>query len=365
MSLERRGLQVAVLVFFISIGIGVLVYAYLKQNDDAPAVATAKVTRGDAIEAIAASGTLEAATTVQVGTRISGTVREVLADINDVVRTGQVIARLDPSLFQTQVDQARANVIHSKAGVERLRVALEHARTKLARSKQLADKRLITQTELQAAEVNVRSAEAQATTAQAQVAQAEASLTQAQANLEHTAIVSPIDGIVVSRNVNVGQTVAAGMQAPTLYVLAANLTRMRVNASVDKTDIGRVQRGQTVRFRVEAYPGEQFAGRVTQVRLHPVVSRNVVTYVAVIDVPNPQLKLKPGMTATVSIEVARRNDVLRVLNAALWFPSPGSWASFSRSGKNVAGSHSTRAVQDSILRELCGFYFLSGQAFLA
>jgi HlyD family secretion protein len=318
MSLKHLGLRLAILAAF-CLGVGAGVFVYFSRTDAPPSVTTVTVTRGDLVDAIAASGTLEAVTTVQVGTQVSGTVKDLLADFNDIVQEGQVIARLDPSLFQTQVDQARANVIRAEADVQRLEITLADAQAKLARATQLADKQLIAQAELETAAVNVRSASAQLSSAQAQVAQAQASLNQAQVSLDHTVIASPIDGIVVSRNVDVGQTVAASMQAPTLYVLAADLTRMRVNASLDEADIGRVRQGQTVSFRVDAYPGEQFEGRVAQVRLQPVVSQNVVSYVTVIDVPNRELKLKPGMTATVSIEVARRSDVLRLANAALRF----------------------------------------------
>jgi HlyD family secretion protein len=323
MSVKRLGIRLAILAAFV-VGVGAGVFAYLGQGEDPPDVTTVKVSRGDVVDAIMASGTLEAVTTVQVGTQVSATVRELLADFNDIVRKGQVIARLDPSLFQTQVDQARANVIRAQADVERLEIALADARTKLARATQLSDRQLIARTELETAEVNVRSAAAQLASARAQVTQAEAGLNQAQVSLDHTVITSPINGIVISRSVDVGQTVAASMQAPTLYVLAADLTRMRVNASLDESDIGRVRQGQTVSFRVDAFPNEQFGGRVSQVRLQPVVSQNVVTYVTVIDVPNPDLKLKPGMTAAVSVEVARRNDVLRIANAALRFRPPSA-----------------------------------------
>ena len=346
MSVKRLGIRLAILAAFF-VGVGVGVFAYLSRSDDPPGVTTVKVTRGDVVDVITASGTLEAVTTVQVGTQVSGTVRELLADFNDIVRKGQVIARLDPSLFQTQVDQARANVIRAQADVQRLDIALADARTKLARATQLSDKRLIAQTELEMADVNVRSAVAQLASARAQVTQAEASLNQAQVNLDHTVISSPINGIVIARSVDVGQTVAASMQAPTLYVLAADLTRMRVNAALDESDIGRVQQGQMVSFRVDAYPGEQFEGRVSQVRLQPVVSQNVVTYVTVIDVPNPDLKLKPGMTAAVSIEVARRNDVLQIANAALRFrpPSDAVAASGQPARAPNAGSAGRSAAQ--------------------
>jgi HlyD family secretion protein len=258
-------------------------------------------------------------TTVQVGTQVSGTIQSLYADFNSIVKKGQVLARLDPSLFQTQIEQARANLIRSQADVERLRVGLEDANTKLTRARELSQRQLIPRTDLETAEVAVRSAQAQLNSAQAQVTQAQASLNQNQVNLQHTVIEAPIDGLVISRNVDVGQTVAASMQAPTLFVLAADLTKMQVLANLDESDVGRIRPNQRVTFRVDAYPNEEFVGTVSQVRLQPTVQQNVVTYSTVIDVPNNALKLKPGMTANVNVEIARSPNVLRVPNAALRF----------------------------------------------
>jgi HlyD family secretion protein len=279
---------------------------------------TAPIVRGDIADAVGATGTLQAVTTVQVGTQVSGTILELHADFNSLVKKGQVLARLDPSLFQTQIEQARANLIRAQADLERLRVTLDDARTKLSRAKELAGRQLIPQNELDTADVNVRSAEAQIRSSQAQVTQAQASLNQNQVNLDHTVILAPIDGLVISRNVDIGQTVAASMQAPTLFVLAADLTKMQVLANLDESDVGRI-RPTDVRFRVDAYPTDDFIGTVSQVRLQPIVQQNVVTYATVIDVPNPELKLKPGMTANVNIEIARATNVVRVPNAALRF----------------------------------------------
>ncbi len=289
-------------------------YAYRRQPKP-PEITTGTITRGSVVDTVGATGTLEAVTTVQVGSQVSGTVMELNADFNSIVRRGQVIARLDPSLFQTQIDQAKANLVRAQADL----VSLEDARTKLKRAEDLAARNLIPPTELETAQVNARSIEAQLKSAQAAMTQAQANLNQAEVNLQHTIITSPIDGIVISRNVDVGQTVAASLNAPTLFLLAADLTKMQVRANVDEADVGRIRPGQLVRFRVDAYPTEEFEGRVSQVRLQPSVVQNVVTYTTVIDVPNPQLKLKPGMTANVNIEIARADNVLRVPNAALRF----------------------------------------------
>ncbi len=308
-------------------------YGYYRytQKPVAPTITTARITRGDIAETVGATGTLQAVTTVQVGTQVSGTIQELNADFNSLVRKGQVLARLDPSLIQSQIEQARANLIRAEADLERLRVALDDARTKLTRARELSEKKLIAQTELEAAEVAVRSAEAQLRSQQAGVTQSQASLKQNEVNLAHTVIESPIDGLVISRNVDVGQTVAASMSAPTLFVLAADLTKMQVLASLDESDVGRIRPGQLVRFRVDAFPTEEFTGNVTQVRLQPTTVQNVVTYQTVIDVPNPGLKLKPGMTANVNIEIARRADVLRVPNTALRFrPTPEIFAALGQ-----------------------------------
>ncbi|MFN8060715.1 MAG: efflux RND transporter periplasmic adaptor subunit [Vicinamibacterales bacterium] len=312
----RKLMLVATLV----VGLVVGVWAYHRRYEAAPPnVTTASVTEGAIVQTVGATGTLEAVTTVQVGSQVSGVIKDLLVDFNARVRRGQVIARLDPSLFQTQVDQARANVASARAEIERLRVSLDDVRIRLARAQELSGRKLIAASELEALQAEARSAEAQVRSAEAKADQAVANLNQATVNLDHTVITAPIDGIVIARNVDVGQTVAATMQAPTLYVLAADLTKMQVRASIDESDIGQVAPGQPVRFRVDAYAGETFDGLVAQVRLQPVVTQNVVTYTTVIDVPNPTLKLKPGMTATVTVEVARRDDAVRIPNAALRF----------------------------------------------
>jgi HlyD family secretion protein len=297
-------------------GVGV---ATRDSSQAKPKVTTVEVTKGDLVQAISASGSLEAVTTVNVGSQVSGIVQTLYADFNDVVRKGQTLARLDPSLFQTQVEQAEANLVRAEAEVERLAVERDAAKLALDRTSKLAAKRLVSDADLEAAQMALASSAAQIRSAQASVAQSKASLNQARVNLEHTVISSPIDGIVISRAVDTGQTVAASMQAPTLFVLAADLTQMHLNASIDESDVGQIQPAQPVTFRVDAYPNEEFSGRVAQVRLQAVVSQNVVTYATVIDVENAGLKLKPGMTATVTVEVARRAGALTVPAAALRF----------------------------------------------
>src|SRR5215212_7911861 len=292
---------------------------YMRKGTKEPEVRTAQITRGDVIDAVQATGTLEAVTTVQVGTQVGGIVQDLYADFNDIVKKGQVIARLDPTILDTQIEQQRANVTRSEADLERLRVTLADARQKLERAKALADKNLLPRTEFETAEVNVKSAEAQIRSSEAALVQAKSQLHTAEVNREHTVITAPIDGIVIQRAVEPGQTVNAGMNAPKLFVLAADLTKMQVNANIDEADVGRMRPGQIVTFRVDAFPTETFTGAVEQVRLNPTTVQNVVTYSTVIAVPNTELKLKPGMTANVNIEVAHQTNVLRLPSAALRF----------------------------------------------
>ena len=221
-----------------------------------PNVNTVAVTEGDIVDTIGATGALEAVTTVQVGSQVSGLIEELYVDFNSIVREGDVIMRLDPSLFETQLEQARANLLRSEAEVEQLSVAVDDGATKLRRARELAAGDLISETELEAAEVTLRSAEAQLKSAEAQVRQSQAALRMNEVNLEHTVIRAPIDGIVTSRLVDVGQTVAASFQAPELFVIAVDLTRMRVIANIDESDVGRIRPNQRVTFTVDAYPAE-------------------------------------------------------------------------------------------------------------
>jgi HlyD family secretion protein len=282
-------------------------------------ISTLPVTRGSVVVTVSATGTLEAVTTVEVGSQVSGYIQALFADFNSIVHKGQLLARIDPTALQAQVGQARASVARAEADVERLKVAFDQADLDLARTRKLAAKQLVAPSDLDAAEVARHLAEVQLESADASAVQARATLSQAEVNLEKTAILSPIDGIVISRDVDVGQTVAASMSAPTLFELAADLTRMRLNASIDESDVGRVKAGQPVQFTVDAFPSEEFTGRVAQVRVSPTLTQNVVSYQTLIDVSNPELKLRPGMTAYVTVETLRRDDVLRVPNPAVRF----------------------------------------------
>ena len=321
--------------FFVIVILGGAITAYgyysARTVEFVPDVSTVTVTEGDIVDTVGATGALEAVTTVQVGSQVSGIIQDLYVDFNSIVREGDVIMRLDPSLFETQLEQARANLLRSEADAERLSVGVDDAATQLRRSRELAAGDLISDTELEAAEVALRSAAAQLKSAEAQVRQSQASLSMNEVNLEHTVIRAPIDGIVTSRLVDIGQTVAASFQAPELFVIAADLTKMRVIANIDESDVGRIRPNQRVTFTVDAFPAEDFEGSVSQIRLEPIVTQNVVTYATVIDAPNPELKLKPGMTATVTVEVARRENVTRIPNAALRFrPTPTVFAALGQ-----------------------------------
>jgi HlyD family secretion protein len=314
----RHKLLIAI-VAVLALGVSVAAYYRMNGASNDPEVNTAAVTRSDIRPNVQATGTLQAVSTVEVGSQVSGRISELHADFNSVVHKGQVIARLDPSLFQAEVEQARATLTRLEAEENRAQVQQQDAATKLTRAKDLAAANLIPRQDLDTAQATYDAAVAAVKSAHANVVQARAALNQAQVNLQHTVIEAPTDGVVISRNVEVGQTVAATMQAPTLFIIAGDLSKMQVNASVDEADIGAIRPGQRVRFTVDAYPDRQFRGSVTQVRLQPTVVQNVTTYTTVIDVPNGELLLKPGMTATVTVETANRENVLTVPNAALRF----------------------------------------------
>ena len=294
-------------------------YLRAEAGDAPPQLTTAPVTREPIVVSVSATGTLSPVDTVEVGTQVSGTIATLGSDFNETVKRGQVVATLDPAVLSSQVQQAEASVIRLNADLERAQVQFEDSKVKLGRSEQLAARQLIAAQEVDTARSDTRVAEVSVKSAAAQLSQAQAALEQARLNLSHTIITSPVDGIVLSRNVEVGQTVSAGLQAPTLFVIARNLDTLELDARVDESDVGRVKVGQPVSFVVDAYPGRSFSGTVRQVRLQPTVAQNVVSYTTVIDVPNPERQLKPGMTATLDIEVARADDALRIPAAALRF----------------------------------------------
>jgi len=249
-----------ILIILIAVGAGGAVF-YAKRGDKEPTVNTAQISRGTIVDGVRATGTLQAVTTVTVGTQVSGIVQELPTDFNDIVKKGQVIARLDPSILETQVETAKANLVNAQANLERQKVTLDDARQKLSRAKELNARQLTTKVDLENAELAVKTAEAQLKSTESSIVQADAAVNKAQVDLGHTIITAPIDGIVIKRSVDKGQTVNAGMSAPELFIIAADLTKMQVNANIDETDVGRMRPGEEVNFTVDAYPARPSTAR--------------------------------------------------------------------------------------------------------
>ena len=301
----------------------------LKRRSAKPKVQweTTAVDRGRITARVTATGTLSALVTVQVGSQVAGSILKLYADFNSTVKKGQIIAKIDPRLFQATLENARANYAQAKATLDKDRVLAKFADRQLKRQGPLAKDKLIAVSDLDTAESNAGSALAQVEADQANVKQALAVLHLAEVNLALTDIVSPTDGTVISRNVDVGQTVAASLQAPVLFVIAEDLRKMQVDTSVAEADVGKLRAGMQATFTVDAFPGEPFKGAVRQIRNAATTVQNVVTYDAVIDVDNSDLKLRPGMTANVTFVFANKEDVLRVTNAGLRFRPSADLAS--------------------------------------
>jgi HlyD family secretion protein len=328
--MKRTSLALTTLVVVATASVGA---HYSRRTNTGPVLTTEPATRGTIVSVVTATGTLQPVTTVQVGSQVSGIVESLKADFNQIVRKGQVLATLDQSLYASALQQARAALASAQADADGFRVSQAAADVTLARTRELAARQLVPASDLETDESAARSAAAQVGGADAKVLQAQSTVRTAEVNLAQTVIVSPIDGIVTERSVDVGQTVSASMSAPTLFVLAADLSKMQLSASVDESDVGQVRPGQPVTFRVDAYPSETFVGTVSQVRLDATVVSDVVTYAAIIDAPNAAMKLKPGMTAVASIEIARHDDVLRVPSEALRFkPDAEALARFGVKG---------------------------------
>ncbi|MFN7975215.1 MAG: efflux RND transporter periplasmic adaptor subunit [Acidobacteriota bacterium] len=299
----------------------------------APRYDTAKVEHGELVAKVTATGTVSALVTVQVGSQVSGRIQEIMVDFNTRVEKGQVVARIDPQLFDAAVEQARANYVAAQSNLAKAKVQLEDAERQRRRASKLLEQSVGAQADFDAAEAAARQAAAQVTAVEAAVEQSKASLHQAEVNLGYTTIVSPINGVVISRNVDVGQTVAASLSSPTLFTIAEDLARMQVDTNVAESDIGKIAPDMEASFTVDAYPGDKFGGRVRQVRNAPITSQNVVTYDAVIDVGNRDLKLRPGMTANVTFVWARRENALLVPNGAMRFHPPDEIAGAGRTGR--------------------------------
>jgi HlyD family secretion protein len=302
--------------------LGIALFFVFRSGNNEVAYRTDPVTRGDVQQSVTATGTVNPVTTVQVGTQVSGTIKVLYADFNSRVKKGQIIALIDPTFYETQLAQAQANT-------DRADAAMRDAERILNQNKTLYERNLVAKNDYDAAVTGYDSAKAQ-------LAQAKAALQTAATNLSYTKIFSPVDGIVISRNVDVGQTVAASFQTPTLFTIAQDLTKMQIDTNVAESDIGAVKVGQEVEFTVDAYPNTTFSGKVWQIRQAPITVQNVVTYNVVVQVNNSDFRLMPGMTANVSIIIETRHDVLRITNASLRFRMTDRPAGGSAGG--VAGT---------------------------
>lgn len=317
----RTFLRPRILVPILILAAGAVGYAWWRsQSSVSPAERwrLEAADKGDVVQVISANGNVNPVTSVLVGTQVSGTIVKLYADYNSVVKEGQLLAELDPSLFNAALAQSMANLNSANA-------SLRLAETKEARTRSLVDKGFISQAELDTA---VKELEA----AQAQVELVKAQVSRDRTNLQYTVIRSPISGIVVARNVEIGQTVAASFNTPTLFQIAKDLAQMQIDTSIAEADIGGIKEGLAARFRVDAFPGQFFRGVVTQVRLNPTIQSNVVSYTVIVSASNPDGKLKPGMTAFVQITANRREGVLRAPNAALRFRPPADPAQADKAG---------------------------------
>ncbi len=327
--LGNRRYRLAALISVAVIVLVIALFAVFGGGNSGVAYRTDPVTLGDVQQTVTATGTVNPVTTVQVGTQVSGTIKNLYADFNSRVKKGQIIAQIDPAFYETQLAQSQANADHADA-------AMRDAERILNQNKALYARNLVAKNDYDAAVTGYDSAKAQ-------VAQAKAALQTAATNLSYTKIFSPVDGIVISRNVDVGQTVAASFQTPTLFTIAQDLTKMQIDTNVAESDIGAVKDGQDVEFTVDAYPDTTFKGKVWQKRQAPITVSNVVTYDVVIQVNNSDLRLMPGMTANVAIIITTRNDVLRITNAALRFrmtdrPAGASGSGAGAGAKSGAGA---------------------------
>jgi HlyD family secretion protein len=319
---KRIGSIVALLVV---IAAGVAFWRY-RATHHAPDVTykTVAAAPHKIVGKVTASGTLSAIVTVQVGTQVSGRIQKLLADFNSQVKKGELVAKIDPQLFEAAVAQSQANYLQGQASVVNAQAQAKNADLQLARTKALHDQNLAAQADLDTAEATAAMAHAGIDMQRANLAQAAASLHQAQVNLSYTSIISPIDGVVISRSVDVGQTVAASLSAPTLFTIAQDLTKMQVDSNVAEGDVGRLQVGMATYFTVDSFPGQKFRGKIREIRNSATTVQSVVTYDAVIDVENADLKLRPGMTANVTVIYAQRDNALAIPNAAFRYRPPQS-----------------------------------------
>ena len=334
--MRKRILWILALVL---VSAGVAFYVYYKKKHAPPPYTfqTEPVEKRHIVGRVTATGTLLATVTVQVGTQVSGRVSKLFVDYNSEVKKGEIVAKIDPILYQAALDNARANYLQAKAQLESAKSTAELDKKLFARSLTLQKDNLASQQDVETAETTANVASANVEVAKATLAQVEAVLHTAEANLNFTNIISPIDGTVISRSVDLGQTVAASLSAPTLFTIAEDLHKMQVNTNISEGDVGRLQEGMEATFTVDAFPGRTFRGKISQIRNAATTLQNVVTYDAVIDVVNDDLKLRPGMTANSTVVYAEKDDALSVPNSALRFRPPPEMTAPEGSGS--AGEH--------------------------
>jgi HlyD family secretion protein len=340
----------------VAVGGGIAFFALRRGSNDGPVTfKVAKVDRGTIEQVVTATGQLNAVVTVQVGSQVSGIIQKLGADFNSQVKAGQIVAQIDPTRFKANLEQANASLKNAEAAAAKARVNHVVAKSEWERAKALADKQVIGASELEGLKAKFDLSHVETLSAEAQVAQARASVGMARVDLDRTIIRSPIDGVVLQRAVDVGQTVAASLSAPTIFTIAQDLSKMEVRAAIDEADVGKLKEGLEARFTVDAYPGREFVATIFQVRSNPNVVQNVVTYDAILRVDNPDGRLRPGMTASVRIVTEKRENVLRIPNAALRFrppadlilastaaAGPGGWGEGRRAGDADGGAPTGR-----------------------
>jgi HlyD family secretion protein len=313
--MHHRNIIIGVVVLAVLVMAGLFFIG--RDTAETAAFKLEKITRGQITAYVSATGSLSPVITVQVGSQVSGAIQHLNADFNSRVKKGDVIAQIDPAIFKARLAEAEANLKNAEAARDKARVSMLDAKRQLGRQEEVYKQELISESELDAARLAHDAAVVELRVKEASVAQAKATRDREKVNLAYTTIYAPIDGVVISRDVDVGQTVAASLQAPTLFTIAQDLTHMQIETEVDEAFIGQIKQGQAVRFTVFAYPQRIFKGSLAQVRLQPKVEAGVVKYNCIIHVDNSDMALKPGMTATVNIQVAQRKDVLKVPNASL------------------------------------------------
>ncbi len=317
--MKRKKWLIPVLVAAVILVLVLAFFIFKANGNHKISYKTEALKRGDIEAIVSTTGTVNPVMVVEVGSQVSGTISRMYVDYNSPVKEGQLVAEIDPSQIMTRIKQNEANYESARASLEKAKVSLQNSQRQYERALELFKKELISFEEKESSEAQYLTARAEVQASDARLLQARSQLDSSKVDLDYTVIKSPIDGVVISRNVNVGQTVAASFQAPVLFEIANDLSKMQVECSIDEADIGKIKEGQDVRFTVDAFPEEKFTGQVTQVRYSPEVIQNVVTYTTIVAVDNPQLKLRPGMTATASIVAGKADNVLSVPNAALRF----------------------------------------------